>query len=82
MVLAEYHPLTVPRHCPVCAGPLYRRTIDKPDVIKVRLKEYEHRTLPIMKFLKKQKYHVRTIDARPAPHVVLKKMYAYLKKAE
>ncbi len=81
MVLAEYHPLTVPKHCPVCAGPLYRRTLDTPDVIKVRLKEYKNRTVPILTLLKKRKYHVEIIDGRPAPHKVLGKMYAHLKKA-
>ena len=81
MVLAEYHPLSAPKNCPVCAGPLYKRTLDTPDIIKVRLKEYEKRTLPILELLKKKKYHFQIIDARPAPHKVLKKIYANFKKA-
>ncbi len=81
MVLAAYHPLAVAKHCPVCAGPLYRRTLDRPDVIKVRLEEYKNRTMPIFEFLKKQGYHLKTIDARPAPYKVLKKIYAHLKAA-
>ena len=81
MVLAAYHPLTVPKHCPVCAGPLYKRTLDTPDVIKVRLVEFKNRTLPILKLLKKQKYRVNVINALPAPHKVLHKIYAHLKKA-
>lgn len=80
MVLAEYHPLAMPKYCPVCAGPLYKRTLDTPDVIKIRLEEYKNRTLPILKLLKKRKYHVEMVDARPAPFKVLKKIYAHLKK--
>ncbi len=80
MVLAEYHPKGAPNRCPVCAGPLYQRTLDKPDVIKIRLEEFKHRTMPILKLLKQQKYRVTKIDARPAPHTVLGKIYGTLKK--
>ncbi len=80
MVLAKYHPLTTPLHCPICAGPLYKRTLDKPNIIRVRLKEYRMRTKPILTMLKKEKYRVRELDASPAPHLLLNKIYDNLKK--
>ncbi len=56
--------------CPVCGGQLRKRTLDDPEVIKVRLKEYEKRTEPIVKELKKQGYKIHEIDGEPAPYKV------------
>lgn len=78
-LLTSYYPSKNPKHCPVCGGPLYRRTLDKPEVIKVRLHEYHKRTEPIFKLIKKLGYPVREIDGRPAPYKVFNKIYGYLK---
>jgi adenylate kinase len=66
------------KHCPICAGPFYRRTLDKPEVIKVRLQEYEKRTIPILEFVKKRGYQVPLIDARPVPYKVFKAIERHL----
>ncbi len=58
------------RNCSFCSGPAKRRTLDKPEVIKVRLKEYEERTLPIVKEAKKLGIKIMEIDGEPAPYKV------------
>lgn len=68
-----------PKHCPVCGGKFYHRTLDKPAIIKVRLREYKNRTEPILDIVRKKGYKVRKIDARPAPHKVLQKILSHIK---
>lgn len=58
------------RTCPLCAGKLRKRTLDKPEIIKVRLKEYQERTFPILEKLKKRGYKIINIDGAPLPHRV------------
>lgn len=80
-LLTAYYPLSLPKHCPICAGPFYRRTLDKAEVIKVRFKEYKERTKPIFELMKKRNYKIIEIDARPAPYKIFNKIYDYLKNA-
>jgi len=57
--------------CPLDGSKLIKREkLDDPKVIKVRLKEYDVRTLPIVDYLEDEGYEVRRIDAAPAPSVV------------
>ncbi|HUY69916.1 MAG TPA: nucleoside monophosphate kinase [Candidatus Tyrphobacter sp.] len=56
--------------CPICGGKLGERPLDKPEVIKIRLGEYEKRTKPIFEDLKKRGYKFIRIDGRPAPFMV------------
>ncbi len=65
--------------CPVCGGKFYKRSLDKPEVIKVRLKEYGERTLPILGYAKKHGYRVFRIDGRPAPYKVMEAIARHLK---
>lgn len=58
------------KSCSFCAGPARRRTLDKPEVIKVRLREYEERTLPIVKEAKKLGVKIMEINGEPAPYKV------------
>jgi adenylate kinase len=81
LLLTSFYPGHKAKRCPVCAGSFYKRSLDKPSVIKVRLKEYEERTFPIFKFAKKRGYRVIRIDARPAPFKVTERIYAHIKKA-
>lgn len=59
-------------HCAFCGAPLRRRTLDKPEVIKVRIKEYRERTQPILNRLKKMGYKINLINGEPAPYKVFK----------
>lgn len=79
-LLTAYYPKVRPKYCPVCGGPFYRRTLDKPEVIKIRLREYETRTKPILGMVKKRGYKVGEIDARPVPYKVLAKISGFIKK--
>ncbi len=65
--------------CAVCAGPFKKRTLDNPKVIKARLIEYQERTHPILKGLKKENYQVFQIDGEPAPYKVFEKIIPYIK---
>jgi len=79
-LLSQYYPHVKPKHCPVCGGSFYRRTLDNPETIKVRLQEYHNRTEPIFGIARKRGYRIREIDARPAPYRVFKKIMSFVKK--
>ncbi len=78
-LLTAYYPKTKAKHCPVCGGSFYSRILDKPEVIRVRLKQYKERTEPIFDTVKKRGYRVIKIDAEPAPYKVLAKIIAAIK---
>lgn len=81
LLLTAFYPKGKAKHCPVCGGPFYKRSLDNPRVIKVRLREYAERTLPILAFAKKHGYRVVRVDGRPAPYKVMKQIYAHIEKA-
>lgn len=56
--------------CPFCGGVLRTRTLDKPEVIKIRLVEYAQRTEPIIKELKKRGCKINKIKADKLPYEV------------
>ncbi len=58
--------------CPLDGSPLEKRIIDKPEIIKVRFKEYLERTLPILDYFKEQKYKLFNIPAKNPPYQVFK----------
>lgn len=70
LLLTAYYPTARPKHCPVCGGSFRRRTLDTPEVIKVRLKEYRERTAPVFAFLRNYGQRVVEVDGRPAPYRV------------
>lgn len=80
-LLTAYYPSSSPKHCPICAGPFYRRTLDKVEVIKVRFREYEKRTAPIFELMKKRSYKLIEVNAKPAPYKIFNEIYGYLKNA-
>ncbi len=65
------------KRCAFCDAPMRKRTLDDPDVIKVRLLEYKNRTFPILAQLKKQGFKILEIDGTKPPYVV----HAKIKKA-
>ena len=58
--------------CPICGGKLYKRVLDTPEKMKIRLEEYENRTKPILAELEKRGHKISEIDGEPAPHEVHK----------
>ncbi|MBS3903686.1 MAG: nucleoside monophosphate kinase [Anaplasmataceae bacterium] len=79
-LLTNFYPSKKPKHCPVCGGPFYKRSLDNPEVIKVRLKEYQERTRPIFDYLRKRGYTIHVVDGRPAPFEIFNKIYGGFKK--
>lgn len=70
-----------PKNCPQCGGELYRRILDKPDIIKDRLLRYHAETEPIIGFLEKEGFNVKEVDGTPAPYKVFRQIYDHLKNA-
>ncbi len=66
--------------CPFCGGKFYRRTLDNPETIKIRLEEYRERTLPIAAELKKRDYKIIRINGEPLPAKVFQSILKYLPK--
>ena len=56
--------------CPFDGSKLFFRKDDTPKVIKIRLKEYKERTLPVMDYFKKEKIKVIKINGAPPPALV------------
>lgn len=66
--------------CPLCGGGLVIRTLDDPEAIKVRLKEYQERTMPVFDCLKERGYQTIEIDGEPLPDEVTKNIFDKLPK--
>jgi adenylate kinase len=68
------------RRCPLDGSRLIKRgKLDKPETIKVRLKEYKERTLPVIEYLKKRKIKVEKINGSPPPAIVFEEILKKLK---
>ena len=65
--------------CPFCGGKLFKRTLDKPAIIKKRLEQYRQRTKPIFEELRKRKFKIIRIDGTPMPSKVFEKISSYIK---
>lgn len=58
--------------CQLDGSKLIERKDDSPEVIKVRLKEFKDRTMPLLKLFEKQGLIVDKIDGSPSPANVFK----------
>lgn len=65
--------------CSLCGGAFRKRSLDTPDVIKVRFREYRNRTYPILDKMKKIGFKITEIDGEKPPYKVheeiLKKLH-------
>jgi adenylate kinase len=50
------------KHCPLDGSKLIKRELDKPEIIKIRLKEYKNRTFPLVGYFKKQGIGVKKVN--------------------
>jgi len=48
-------------HCPLDGSLLIKRKIDTPEIIKVRIREYQKKTLPILSYFQKNKIRIHKI---------------------
>lgn len=69
-LLTKYYPSRNPRYCPICAGALYKRTLDRADIIPKRIAEYDSRTAPILSYLRERKTRLAKINGRTKPYEV------------
>jgi len=67
------------KDCPFCAGPLKSRFDDKKEIIVERLKEYQRRTFPIIKELKRKKYKIININGYQLPYKIHQKIIANIR---
>lgn len=79
-LLTAFYPSKNPKHCPICAGPFYRRTLDDKSIIRVRLKEYKDRTEPIFKLMKKKGYSINRINGTLPPFKVFNQILNKIKQ--
>lgn len=79
-LLAKYYPRIKPKYCPVCAGSLYKRTLDRPDIIQKRIVEYNERTAPVLGYLKKRGYKIKNVNGRPQPYKVFRHLEQQINK--
>jgi adenylate kinase len=68
------------KRCPLDGSRLIKRgKLDKPETIRVRLKEYKERTYPVIEYLKKRKIKVKKINGSPPPAIVFENILKKLK---
>lgn len=65
--------------CPLDGSKLVSRVDDTPEVIRVRLKEYKERTLPLLELFKKEDLKVIKINGSPPPADVFQNVLKALK---
>ena len=68
------------KKCPLDGSKLISRgKLDDPETIKIRIKEYKDRTLPIIDYFQRQGYQIEKISAAPPPAVIFKRILRILK---
>ncbi len=67
------------KNCSFCGAALRRRTLDKPEVIKIRLNEYHNRTFPILAQMKKMGILIKEINGELAPFRVFENLQKTLR---
>lgn len=65
--------------CPFDGSKLIIRKDDDPKLIKVRLKQYEDRTSPLVELFKKEKLEISKINGSPEPAIVFENILKALK---
>ncbi len=78
--LSTYYPTKKATQCPLCAGDLYKRTLDNPKVIKIRQQEFHERTKPILAYLKSRGYTIKKFDGTTKPYRLFEKLDAAIQK--
>ena len=66
--------------CMLDGSKLFKRADDTPKIIRVRLKEYKKRTLPLIDYFKKEGLIIVKVDGSPTPDNVFKNILKGLEK--
>lgn len=67
-----------PTTCPLCAGELKKRILDTPEKMKIRFKEYEERTAPVLDYLNTHGVALVRINGEELPYEVFNEIYVHL----
>jgi len=68
------------KRCPLDGSRLVKRgKLDKPETIKVRLKEYKERTFPLIEYFKKELLKVKKINGSHSPAIVFENILKALR---
>lgn len=67
------------KFCPLDGSKLIKRELDKPEIIKIRLKEHEEKTIPLISYFKKEGLKVIKINGSLPPADVFKAILKFLK---
>lgn len=67
------------KKCPFDGSKLLFRKDDTPEIIKIRLKEFEERTFPLLDYFKKEKLTIKEINGSPPPITVFESILKALK---
>lgn len=78
LYLKETEHFNVKSKCPFCGGKLFRRSLDKLQIIKKRIEEYDTRTKPIFAELKKRGYRLFEIKGTALPFGVFKNIQKHI----
>lgn len=71
------------KFCPLCSGEIINRgVLDDVETIKIRIKEYENRTKPVIDYFKKRNNKIIEIDGEPLPDVVTQDILIKLAEAD
>jgi len=62
------------KNCAFCGGKMRKRSLDNPEVIKIRLKEYRSRTFPVFQELKRRGYKIQEVNAQKFPYLIFQKI--------
>lgn len=78
LLSAYFNPKNI-KYCPVCGGKMYKRVLDNPKTMQVRLKEYKNRTKPVFDFLKNNGFKIFEVNAKPAPYKIFERIKKIIK---
>jgi adenylate kinase len=71
------------KNCPLDGSKLVKREdLDDPETIKVRLKEYSERTLPMIEYFNSNGYKVNKVNGEQAPADLFKEILSVVKKSQ
>lgn len=66
--------------CPLDGSKLVRRKgLDNPEIIKIRLKEYQERTYPVIDYYRENNLNLKIVNGSPAPALVFENILEALK---
>ncbi len=80
LYLFETQKFNIKNRCLFCGGKLVRRVLDKTEIVKKRIEEYNIRTKPIFNEIKKRGYKIIDVPGEGLPFKVFESIKSYIYK--